>query len=165
MDLRKGSLRRRLNLPSRPGLSELLAGQQQLPGIHPIDVQPQLDILQAGTVPPNPSELLSLKCFQQWITEWRKTYDFIILDAPPLLPVTDALVVHPLVDVTLLVVRIGLTERAQLQRSLQLLAHQSKHFVGIISNGLRPMDESYSGYYGYSKNSNYFGEDDNANRR
>lgn len=160
-DLRKGSLRRRLNLPSRPGLSELLAGQQQLPGIHPIDVQPQLDILQAGAVPPNPAELLSLTSFQQWLSEWRKTYDFIVLDAPPLLPVTDALVVNTLVDVTILVVRFGVTERAQLQRSLQLVAHKSNHFVGVISNGLRPLDESYSDYYGYSKGSNYFGENDN----
>jgi capsular exopolysaccharide synthesis family protein len=125
MDLRKGSLRPRLNLPSRPGLSELLAGQQQVPGIHPVDVQPQLDILQSGTVPPNPAELLSLKSFQQWISEWRKSYDFIVLDAPPLLPVTDALIVNPFVDITLLVVRIGLTERAQLQRSFQLVTHES----------------------------------------
>lgn len=165
MDLRKGSLRSRLNLPSRPGLSELLAGQQQVPDIYPVDVQPQLDILQSGTVPPNPAELLSLKSFQQWISEWRKSYDFIVLDAPPLLPVTDALIANPLVDITLLVVRIGLTERAQLQRSFQLVTHESKHFVGVVSNALHPMDESYSGYYGYSKNSNYFGEDKNANRR
>ncbi len=161
-DLRRGSLRRRLNLPKRPGLSELLSGQRKEPDILPISGLSQLDFLQAGTVPPYPSELLGLKAFENWILDWRKKYDFILLDAPPLLPVTDALILNPLADITLLLARIGLTERPQLQRSYRLVTEKSNHYVGVVLNALRPKDENYYGYYGYRKYSYNYGEDHNA---
>jgi Mrp family chromosome partitioning ATPase len=61
-----------------------------------------------------------------------------------------------------LLARSGLTERGQLQRSYRLLTDASKHFVGVIMNGLRPQDENYYGYYGYRKYSDHYGGDGNA---
>lgn len=160
MDLRRGTLRHRMNLPAGPGLSELLAVQQKAE-MRSINEVPRLDILLAGTPPPNPSELLDSHIGEQ-ITAWRASYDYVILDGAPLLPVTDSVIVSPLVDVTLLLARTGLTEKPQLQRSFRLMTQNTKHFVGVILNGLRPEDENYYGYYGYRKYSYHYGEDGNG---
>jgi len=161
IDMRRGTLRHKLGLPASVGLSELLAGQERVPQFHSIEGLPSLDILQSGTPPPNPSELLDSK-LSDWLLLWREHYDYIVLDGPPLLPVTDAKIVHPMADITLLLTRSGLTERAQLQRSFRILANSSKHFVGVIMNGLRPQDENYYGYYGYRKYSYNYGKDGDA---
>ena len=161
LDMRRGALRHKLGLPAASGLSELLAGQRKEPQFSLIDGLPSLDVLQSGTPPPNPSELLDLK-IGEWLAAWRGKYDFIVLDAPPLLPVTDAQIVHPFADLTLLISRSGLTERSQLKRSYRLLTDGGRHFVGVILNGLRPDDESYYGFYGYRKYSFNYGKDDNA---
>jgi len=160
-DLRRGALRRNFRLPTATGLSELLAGQRKEPKLSSIPAIPNLDFLQSGTPPPNPSELLDSK-MQEWLAVWRGQYDFVVIDGPPLLPVTDAQIIHPLADITLLLARSGVTERAQVQRSYRLLSQASKHFVGLIMNGLRPQDENYYGYYGYRKYSYHYGGDGNA---
>ena len=160
-DMRRGKLRSLLHMPAATGLSELLAQEQQEPQISSISGLPSLDILHSGARPPDPSELLDSK-IQHWINVWREKYDFIVLDGPPLLPVTDGLILHPMADITLLLARNGLTERAQLQRSYRQLTEASKHFVGVIVNGLRPEDENYYGYYGYRKYSYHYGEDGDA---
>ena len=160
VDMRRGALGQRLNLPPGTGLSELLAGQQQEPQMQSIEGVPLLDVLRSGTPPPNPADLLDSK-IGNWLNVWREKYDFIVLDGPPLLPVTDAHIVHPMADITLLVTRNRLTERSQLLRSYRMLADGSKHFVGVILNGLRPQDDNYYGYYGYRKYAYHYGEDSN----
>jgi succinoglycan biosynthesis transport protein ExoP len=163
-DMRTGALRRRLNLPAATGLSELLAGQRQGPELSTINGLSGLDIMQSGTPPPNPSELLDAK-MKDWLDIWREEYDFIVLDGPPLLPVTDAQIIHPFADITLLVARVGLTERAQLQRSYRVVTNPSKHFVGVIVNCLHPQDESYYGYYGYRKYTDNYGGGGNGHSK
>lgn len=159
-DMRRGTLGERLNLPSRPGLSELLAGEHQEPRICKMAGVPSLDVILSGTPPPNPADLLD-SGIAKWISVWRKQYDIVLLDGPPLLPVTDAHILHTLADITLLVTRNRLTERSQLQRSFRILADASKHYVGIIVNGLRPHDGNYYGYYGYREYSQHYGGDAN----
>lgn len=159
-DLRRGRVQNALSLQRGAGLSELLAGQQE-PVLNTIAALPLLDVLQSGMRPPNPADLLDTEV-SKWLTVWREKYDFIVLDGPPLLPVTDAHILHPLADITLLITRSGLTERVQLQRSYRMLTEASKHFVGIILNGLRPRDDAYYGYYGYRQYAYHYGEDDNA---
>jgi succinoglycan biosynthesis transport protein ExoP len=161
MDLRRGTIRRRLGLQRSIGLSELLAGQVAKPEIRPFERVANLDILQAGAAPPNPSELLSLRSFADWLAVWRSQYDVIVLDSAPLLPVTDSLIVNPLVDITLLIARCRVTERPQLKRSYSLITQTGHHFCGIILNGLRPSDESYYGYYGYRKYAYKYGNEEN----
>jgi polysaccharide biosynthesis transport protein len=158
LDMRRGSLRQKMQLPHTSGLSELLSGHKKEPQVAQVKGLSRLDILLAGAKPPNPSELLDSKV-KEWLDVWRRQYDFIILDAPPLLPVTDAQIVHPLVDITLLLARSGVTERPQLQRSHRMLTNTSNHYVGVILNGLRPQDESYYGYYGYRNYSYNYGKD------
>ncbi len=164
MDLRRCTLRRRLGMSAQPGLSALLAGQEPPAPLGSFSHDlPQLHVLVGGATPPNPSELLE-SGIEKCIAEWRKNYDFIVLDGPPVLPVTDAVLVNPLADITLLLTRVRLTERPQLRQSYRTLAEGANHYTGVVFNGLRPRDESYYGYYGYRKYAYYNSEDDNANR-
>lgn len=161
MDLRRGALRYRVGLPASTGLSELLAGQRQEAELCSIEGVPQLDILQSGAFPPNPSELLEAN-IGELIADWRKKYDLIVIDGAPMLPVTDSHIVSSFADIAILLARSGLTEKPQLQRSYRMLTQDNHHFVGVILNGLRPQDESYYGYYGYRKYTDHYGEDGHA---
>lgn len=161
LDMRRGALRRNLVLPHSSGLSELLAGQKSAPEMVSIDGIPHLDVLLSGPPPPNPSELLD-RSINHWLCIWRERYDFIVLDGTPVLPVTDALIVNPRVDITVLMARASLTERAQLERSYGTLVENSKHFVGVVLNCLRADDDSYYGYYGYRNYSHHYGGGDDA---
>ena len=148
-DMRHGGLQHILNIPDRPGLSELLTGKREPPDALPMEGQPCLAVLTAGQVPSNPSELLSSKAFETLMSKWRKQYDFVVLDSTPLLPVTDSIVVSRLADITLVLVRLGVTEQGQVERSCHLLnCPGGSDSVGIVLNGMRPDDENYSGYFG-----------------
>ncbi len=158
MDMRRGSLRERFNQSRRPGLSELLAGQSSEPGIVPVHGVDSLWYLQSGTVPPNPAELLALHRFADWLTVWRSQFDLIVLDSPPLLPVTDTHIVRPLADLTLVLARCKHTDRKQLRRAVEIVETGKKTTIGVVLNGLQPRDESYYDYYGYKRYAYKYGE-------
>lgn len=158
-DMRRGTMNRLFKASKGPGLSELLSDLVKQPPLLKTEELPQLDVLLSGTPPPKAADLLDAH-MAKWIEVWRESYDFIVLDGPPLLPVTDAHILHGLADISLLVTRSGLTDRAQLQRSYRALVEPQRHFVGVIVNGLRPRDESYYGYYGYKKYGYHYNSED-----
>ena len=96
---------------------------------------------------------------QDWIERWKSEYDFVVLDSAPVLPVTDSVTLNTLVDVTLLLSRVGLTEKPQIARSYNMLTRGGKHFVGLVLNGLHKGDSSYYGYYGYRKHAYPYGKE------
>ena len=152
-DLRRGTIRRRLALAQGGfGLSDLLTRNCSKPHIHRVPEVPNLEVLSAGCKSPNPSELLGSESMKSWLERWKSEYDFIVLDSAPVLPVTDSVTLNTLADVTLLLARVGITERQQICRSYQMLRRGGKHYVGVVLNGLRVSDSSYYGYYGYRKN-------------
>lgn len=154
-DLRRPMLHHRLGLNSGDGLSSFLAGQgdpNAPPAIIPSDKIPGLYILPAGPPPPYPAELLGSEKMRRGMETWREHFDFIIIDGPPVLPVTDSVVLNSMADFTLLLARYRVTERQSLQRSHQILESQGgPHKVGIVLNAVRDSDS----YYPYSK-SKYF---------
>lgn len=150
-DLRLGALNIVMNLPSSEGLSELLSGELPKPAVGHLTDVPNLDVLQAGAVPANPSELLGSNSFGDWLKVWRESYDYILLDSAPLLPVTDSLTLAPVSDIILLLARSGLTHKSELAASYQLLTGNSKKTVGVVLNGLQPEEEGYSTYFTYRK--------------
>ena len=161
-DLRRGLLRKRLNLAPGPGLSAMISGQWTGAEIPHLEGTANLDVLQAGLAPPNPSELLGSEAMRACIAKWRTEYDFVVLDGPPVLPVTDGVLLSAQVDATLLVTRAGMTEKPQLQRSFRILHRDGGHLVGVVLNGLRPDDQSYYGYYGYHRYDNSYAEGSDA---
>ncbi|HET9648796.1 MAG TPA: polysaccharide biosynthesis tyrosine autokinase [Microlunatus sp.] len=131
-DLRKPKLERYLDLESSAGLTSILIGEAQLSEI----VQPWgpsgLDVLACGPIPPNPSELLGGSAMERFLTDARTAYDIVIVDTPPLLPVTDAAVTAAVADGVILVVRHGRTRRDQVDDALDALGSVDARVLGTV---------------------------------
>ncbi|HZL27678.1 MAG TPA: polysaccharide biosynthesis tyrosine autokinase [Acidobacteriaceae bacterium] len=152
-DLRRPTLHARFRLSNSVGLSSLLTteGTMQSDGaaFQKIEEIPGLQIITAGPVPPYPAELLGSEQMRTLVEEWREKFDFIVLDAAPVLPVTDSVMVAPLADQILLVARHGVTESSALDRSFGLLQSRTGDIpIGIVINAVKRTADSYYGAYG-----------------
>ncbi len=150
-DLRKPALGDRFGLLSRTGLSAFLTDDHQIEDIVQVPKLPKLHLLTSGPPPPYPAELLGSARMEEALNRWRECYDFIVLDSPPVLLVTDPVVLSSLADATLLVARYGMTNRLSLARSHRTLFAQSpQERVGIVLNGVSQQSSFHYEYYGYS---------------
>lgn len=132
-DLRRSALARAFDLDGDVGLTEVLAGTIALPdALQDTDV-PGLQILAAGATPPNPSELLGSHRMEQLIEELSQRH-FVILDAPPLLPVTDAVLLTRSADGAVLVVAAGRTHKEALDRAAASLRGVDAKVLGAVLN-------------------------------
>jgi len=143
------------------GLTEILASAKSITplllkkNIHRYD-DSKLDVLPAGVVPPNPSELLASHRFDKLITVLRKKYKYIIIDCPPLLPVTDAAIVSARVDGSILVIHAGVTKKPQFAGARDAMLSVGSTILGVILNMIPESSLEYEyGYrYGYPR---YYG--------
>jgi polysaccharide biosynthesis transport protein len=150
-DLRTSTLQRRLGFNEKQGLSSALSSESVTPTPRKLEQIPNLSVLFGGSIPPFPSELLGSKRMHELLAKWRNEYDFIFIDSPPVLPVTDAIILSQIADATLLVVRHAVTEKQPTQRSFRALSRQmpSDAILGVVLNAVsRDSAEDY-GYYGY----------------
>jgi len=149
-DLRKPTLHKQLGDDRERGLSYLLAGEE---GIEPAaSDHPRLDVLPVGVRPPNPSELLHSPALATAIARWRTSYDYVLLDSPPLSLVSDALSVGELADGVLLVVRDRVTAKGTLRLVLDRLLPLRAKVLGLVFNAEQFDSAGYGGYnyrYGY----------------
>lgn len=152
-DLRRGELHEAFDLLRSPGLSDLLAGElDPREAIRPA-VRPNLDLLPAGKRPPNPSELLGSQAMAGLLAGWRENYRWVLLDAPPVLAVTDAAVLAALTDGAVLVLRARETDRRAAWQGIQQLRRVDARVVGAVLNEVDPQlssDRYYLDYY-YAK--------------
>jgi succinoglycan biosynthesis transport protein ExoP len=152
-DMRRPVMRKRLSIPGTVGLSHLLAGQEPEEAAQPVPSVPKLTIIPGGMTPPYPSELLGSDRMRVLIERLRTQYDFIVIDSPPVLPVTDALVLEGYADATVLVARLNSTTKIALKRSYSLLLQHVKDpstpRIGVVLNFLSERSAAYYGYYGY----------------
>jgi capsular exopolysaccharide synthesis family protein len=111
---------------------------------------PGLSILPCGPIPDNPAELLTQNRFKELLDYIRERYDFVVIDTPPLLKVTDPCVVVRRVDGVLLTIRISKNARPQAQRAKEILATLGANVFGVVVNGV-----DRSGAYGYGYNYGY----------
>jgi polysaccharide biosynthesis transport protein len=160
-DLRRPSIHKTLGMGPRSGLSNVLTGSatlQQTIAISPI--LPNLSIMPAGTPPPNPAELLASSNMRDLIVELRELYDHIVIDTPPTLSVTDAVVLSPRADATILVIRSGQTTKQALRRSRDILMQVNAHVAGVLLNAVDLTSPDYYYYYEYQgKYGQYYQED------
>src|SRR5262249_21397399 len=110
---------------------------------------PGLSILPCGPIPNNPAELLSLPRFQELLAALRERFDFVLVDTPPLLVVTDPCVVVPYVDGVILTVRISKNARPHASRAKEILATLGARVFGVVVNGVGVEGRGYGYYYGY----------------
>jgi polysaccharide biosynthesis transport protein len=160
-DLRRPSVHKALGMGPRSGLSNVLTGTatfEQTITISP--VLPNLFIMPAGTPPPNPAELLASSNMRDLIAELRGLYDHIVIDTPPTLSVTDAVVLSPRADATILVIRSGQTTKQALRRARDILMQVNSHVAGVLLNAVDLTSPDYYYYYEYQgKYGQYYQED------
>ncbi len=149
-DLRKPGVRRALNLtiPRELGLSSYLAGVASLDEAtvtHP--AIPNLVALTTGPVPPSPADLLSSMRMREAIADLRNRYKFIVIDSPPVMAATDAVIISALTDGVLLVVRSGETPKEAFKRTRDLLAGVKCRLLGVVLNAVDANAPDY--YYSY----------------
>lgn len=149
-DLRRPRLDELAHTPSGPGLTSILVGDAKLHEAVERHENLDLAILRTGPIPPDPSELLSGKGTAALIQALRSAYEVVILDCPPLLPVTDALILAAYCDATLLVVSEGTTSRRGLVRALELLRQVNAPLRGTVLNGSKGAAEYGYGRYAYA---------------
>jgi len=147
-DMRTGTLHRTFGVVPAYGLSNVLAGTAPGPrqAIYGTAVE-GLSLLPAGPVPPNPAELLYTQRFQRFVAYLIANYDQVIIDSPPVLPVTDAALISHVVGTTLMVVRDGVTTMAEIDESIKRLNQAGANLRGVVFNARRKSPAAYG--YGY----------------
>lgn len=146
-DLRLPSLHRRLDIAPGNGLSTYLSSRTELDDLIQQTNIPNLSVLPCGQIPPNPAELISSNKMREMLKELSKDYDHIILDSPPLLNVTDSVILSGLVDGTILVVSSGKTTREMLQRCRQELHNVHSKILGVVLNRVKLRGDVNYRYY------------------
>jgi len=163
-DLRRPGIENIFALRPRGGLSTLISGVDKLEDVllafPPV---PNLWILPAGPLPPQPAELLSSTVMRDYIARWRNEFDHIIIDTPPCLSVTDAVVLSPEADRVILVARSGQTTKAALRHATELLLQVNARVMGVVLNALNFHSADGYYYYGGRYTDRYYDEESPEN--
>ncbi len=138
-----------------PGFSQLLSGEAPTAMNNLVPECRNLQVVAAGSVTQHPTELLTSGRCRELLDQWRKSFDFIVLDSPSVLDVTDALILAQYADTTLLVSRYGLTTRKAIDRAYHVLASGSETNIEIVLNDADRSSVSYSDYFGYAGSTYY----------
>lgn len=152
-DLRKPVLAQRLKVPSSsaPGLSRFLSDPTLRPEecVQPIDALPGLKVMPVQEIPPFPSELLAQGRLDQLVAWAKLHFDVVLFDTPPILLVTDALIVAPMLDIILVVARVGQAQRRALRRVRDELSRFANKNIAVVVNAVPQSQSYYGGYGGY----------------
>ncbi len=149
-DLRRPKFGEYLNLESSVGLTTVLIGKAELADAIQSWGRSGLDVIASGTLPPNPAELLQSKAMSTVMEQLRKRYDVVIVDAPPVLPVTDAALIAAQTSGAILVLRHGHTTRDQAVQARERLDSVGAAVLGTVFNFVPHRAKSSYGYgYGY----------------
>ena len=149
-DLRRPSIHKALGMGPKTGLSNVLTGNATLQqAVVRSPILPTLFVLTAGTPPPNPAELLASSNMKDILAELREQYDHIIVDTPPTLSVTDAVVMSTRADAVVLVIRSGQTTKQALRRAREILLQVNARVAGVLLNAVDLTSPDYYYYYEY----------------
>ena len=157
-DMRRPGLHRTMELPNEVGLSHILTGQARVREAVQRTSEPNLFVMSAGHVPPNPSELLHSERMKQLIANLEAgPFDWIIMDTPPVLAVTDAVILAPYMSGLVFVIGAEMTRRAHAERAIQTIQGGKPNIIGAVLNrvDLNRNKYYYSRYYGYHYKSYY----------
>lgn len=160
-DLRKARVHKICSLPQEPGLTNILTEKTSMAAvIKKIDGVDNLDIITAGHLPPAPAELLASHALENLIDEAKNEYDTIILDAPPVLNVTDAAILQRVCDGIILVVAAGETKKDAVRQAKRNLDKVNARLLGVV---LTKIDQKSKGYYYYGY-MDYYNKEDGKNK-
>jgi len=161
-DMRRPRLHHLFELQRESGMSNFLVGSGELEGIIRKTPIKNLDVIPCGPVPPNPSEILGSNRMRNLIKTLRNQYQRIIIDTPPVTAVTDSMVLVPMVDGVLVVIRAGVTPRQVVQNGIDQLRSINARILGAVLNGVRTGRDSYYYYQYYYY---YYGEEEGKRQK
>jgi capsular exopolysaccharide synthesis family protein len=149
-DLRKPNLGNLFGEPKSSGLSNVLVNEVEVSDVIYHSKYTNLDLVFAGNIPPNPTELLSSDSMGDIIKELEKKYDYIFFDTPPVNIVTDAVLVSKFTDGVVVVSRQNYTEKKLLGQSINRLRFVNAKIIGVVLNDVELSKASYGKYGGYN---------------
>jgi capsular exopolysaccharide synthesis family protein len=153
--MRNPKLHKVFELSNQTGLSDVLIGEANFyEAVHKSEVD-NLYVLPSGTRPPNPAELLASEKMKRFLESLKETYDYIIIDTPPIIMVTDAQILSKYADGCLLVVALAEADKNAAIKAKELLEKVDAKILGVVLNKL---DTKRKGYYGHYYNY-YYGKD------
>ena len=152
-DFRKPTLHKLFNNSAERGLASVLNGDAKVAEVIQSSGVEGLSILPCGPTPANPAELLSLPQFKELLESFRENYDFVVIDSPPLLAVTDPCMVAPYADGVMLTIRLSKNAKPAAQRAKEILATLGANVIGVVVNAVSERGDKYGygyGSYGYA---------------
>jgi capsular exopolysaccharide synthesis family protein len=147
-DLRKPRIHKSFGLPADKGVSTAIMGEAAVKDLIVHTAIPRLDVLPCGPIPPNPAELLHADRFREILAQCRQDYDKVILDAPPIGPVTDPAILGSITDGVIMVLRAGHTTRDSATYARRHLTDAGARILGLVVN--QPDRKGGKHGYGYS---------------
>jgi len=145
-DLRRAQLHTRLGLAREPGLTDVFVRHQEVAAVTRATSVPNLSVITAGPLPPNPPALLARKNLAEVFDQLRQRFDWILLDSPPMASVTDALLLARHVDIVVVVVQHNKVDKRLVKRSIVNLRRVTPNVLGVVLN---VVDVKSKGYYYY----------------
>jgi capsular exopolysaccharide synthesis family protein len=150
-DLRRPNVHHRFGLLGKVGLTSVLAGSMTFEeAVQHVAEVPNLDVLPSGPVPPFPTEMLSSEAMRALLERLGGMYTHVVIDSPPILSVTDGVILSRWVDAVVLVIRHGKSTKHVIQRARDLLVRSGAPMAGLVLNAVDLNSPDYYGYYGYS---------------
>jgi capsular exopolysaccharide synthesis family protein len=158
-DLRRPMLHKLFALNKAPGLTNVLVGRESFEStVKKIEGLPSLDVLTCGVIPPNPAEILGSDKMREFLEELKKQYDIILIDAPPVIAVTDPSILARLVDGVVLIIRSGQSKKDAVVHAVDQLKRVEAPLLGVLLNGIQASNV-YGSYYYYNYYHYYYGQD------
>ena len=145
-DMRRSTAQSTFRLPNSHGLSTVLGTNEQPKDIVQKTFIDNLEVLTAGPTPPNPAELLNSKRMLALIDWMRNNYDIVVLDVPPIMAVSDAQVLLPLIDGTVLVTMMGKTMKMAITRTVEMLRLGGTKILGVVERVKNSKEDAGYGY-------------------
>ena len=155
-DIRKSVLVSRYQLTEEvSGLSQYLSGQAPVRDILYGTNYENMDVIFAGPMAPNPSELLNGKVFAKLMIELKQRYDYVLIDTPPMANVVDAAIVGKVCDGAILLIESGFVGYRAAQKAIKQLEKSGTHMLGAVLNKVDTKKEKYYSYYSYGSKYGY----------
>jgi capsular exopolysaccharide synthesis family protein len=150
-DLRRPTVHHRFGLNGKIGLTTVLTGATTLEdSVQRVAEIPTLDILPSGPIPPFPTEMLSSEAMTDLLKRCGEIYDYVVIDTPPIMSVTDGIILARYADAVVLVIRHGKSSKHVVRRARDLILRSGAAITGIVLNAVDLNSPEYYGYYGYS---------------
>ena len=146
LDLRKPAIHKQFELSNKKGLTDLLINKDDYK-TYIQNVYPGLDILTTGMIPANPAEIINSRTLKELIKEMAKSYDYIFLDAPPVMLVSDPITISTYANAVILAIEHGKTEKELAKKAVDSLKQVNANIIGAVFNNIPVSNQSNYYYY------------------